>query len=130
MERERVNHRSTRFMLECQHNHQPIPHLFQQTSGVMVPDLSTLLIFFLAWFRGLQLTHVSLHCSCPCLGTFPRRTAASHSEGFIAELGVAYVGMDRLPPRWTEPQGWGQASPTSHLSYFTISAPTQPLQAG
>ena len=30
MERERVNHRSTRFMLECQHNHKPKPHLLHK----------------------------------------------------------------------------------------------------
>ena len=96
MERERVNHRSTRFMLECQHNHQPIPHLFQQTSGVMVPDLSTLLIFFLAWFRGLQLTHVSLHCSCPCLGTLRQsRAGVAAPSSWRREEAVGASGWRR-----------------------------------
>lgn len=61
---------------------------------------------------------------------FPRRTASSHSRGFIPELEVANGRAGRLPPRRTEPQGRGKPSPTSHLYYLSISAPTQPLQAG
>lgn len=38
--------------------------------------------------------------------------------------------MKLFPPRWTESQGWPQPSSTSHLSYSTISAPSQLLQAG
>lgn len=44
MERERVNHRSTRFMLECQHNHKPKPHLLRHAHVLTVPALPTLLV--------------------------------------------------------------------------------------
>ena len=36
MERERVSHRSTRFMLGCQHNHRPKPHLLRQARVLTV----------------------------------------------------------------------------------------------
>ena len=52
----------------------------------------------------------------------------------MTELGVAHGRTDRLPPRRTEPRGGGKGQPpppaTSHRFYFTLSAPTQPLQAG
>ena len=68
MERERVSHRSTRFMLECQHNHRPKPHLLRQARVLTVQPVHTVGLLP-AWSKGLLLTHASLHRAGPCVGT-------------------------------------------------------------
>lgn len=77
MERERVNHRSTRFMLECQHNHKPKPHLLHKHVCSRSSPVHTVGLLP-AWSKGLLLTHASLHRAGPCVGTL-RQSAAGEA---------------------------------------------------